>query len=71
MRKLTQTVPIELAESPNTKPIKTTLYDLIEAIGESVDEGEEKLIAKTVLHMFQTRKIKLVGDNGNQNYRLT
>lgn len=40
--------------------IQTTLYELVEAIGEEIGMGEERLIAKTVLHLLATGKVKFI-----------
>jgi len=42
------------ATLPRVTTIKTTLYELIEAIDEEVEPGEEWLVAKTVLHLLNT-----------------
>jgi len=34
--------------------VKTTLYDLIETIGDEVDPGEYHLISKIVRHLFES-----------------
>ncbi len=36
---------------------KTTLYELIEAISDAVEAGEEILIPKVVLHLIDSGKI--------------
>lgn len=40
--------------------IRTTLYELIEAIGEEVPPGEERLVVDIVLHMLITGQIKFI-----------
>jgi hypothetical protein len=44
--------------------IKTTLYDLIEAIIEEVNLGENRLVAETVLDLLDRGKIRFVDSNG-------
>ncbi len=41
---------------------KTTLYELIEAISEELQPGEEHLVSTIVLHLFDTRRIKFLGN---------
>ena len=49
-------------ESRLAKPIRvrTTLYDLVAAIGEEVQSGEEHLIAWTVAHLIKTGQMKFI-----------
>lgn len=42
--------------------VRTTLYDLIEAIGEEVPPGEERLVAEIVMHLFESGQIKFLYD---------
>lgn len=49
-------------ENPHSTHITTTLYDLIEAISDEVQPGEESLLADVVLHLLDSGKIKC---NGN------
>jgi hypothetical protein len=42
--------------------IHTTLYDLIEAIGEVVPEGEEDLVTATVLDLMYSGRLKFLRD---------
>jgi hypothetical protein len=53
--------PIEVARSKSTN-IRTTLYELIEAIDEAVEPGEEWLVATTILHLFNTGKATFLND---------
>ena len=46
---------------PAVTPIKTNLYELIEAIDEEMEPGEEWLVAKTVLHLIDTGNAKFLG----------
>lgn len=39
---------------------ETNLYDLIQAVSEEVEPGEEALITETVQHLFDTGKVKFV-----------
>jgi hypothetical protein len=40
---------------------KTTLYELIDAISDVVEAGEERLIPKVVLHLIDSGKIRISG----------
>jgi hypothetical protein len=37
---------------------RSTLYDLIEAIEQEIEQGEEELIAPVVLDLIESRKVK-------------
>jgi hypothetical protein len=39
-------------------PTDTTLYELIEAINDVIEAGEERLIPKIVLHLIYSGKIR-------------
>jgi hypothetical protein len=41
--------------------IHTTLYDLIEAIGDEISAGEDELLAEAVVHLMETGRLKFVG----------
>lgn len=43
---------------PEAHTIHCTLYDLIEAISEEVEPGEERLIATTVLNLIELGKVR-------------
>ncbi len=43
--------------------IKTTLYEVIDAVGNAVDGKEEKLIPGIVLHLMNSGKIKRMEDH--------
>ena len=43
----------------------STLYDLIEAIGDEADPGEEELIVKAVQNLMRCGKIKWLSENRN------
>ncbi len=47
---------------PGLTTIKTTLYDLIEAIDEEMDPGEEWMVATTVLQLLDTGHAKFLRD---------
>jgi hypothetical protein len=39
---------------------RSTLYDLIEAIEEEIEQGEEELIAPVVLDLIESHKVKWI-----------
>ena len=47
---------VNTAESvhPKLTTVKTTLYELIEAIIEEVQPGEDRLVVETMLHLLDT-----------------
>lgn len=47
-------------ESRRAISIKSTLYDLIEAISDEVEQGEENLITASVLDLIESGKIKFI-----------
>lgn len=47
-------------ESRRAIGIKSTLYDLIEAISDEVERGEDDLITASVLDLIESRRIKFV-----------
>jgi hypothetical protein len=42
--------------------IKTTLYELIEAIGDVIETGEEKFIPEILLYLIDSGKITISGN---------
>ncbi len=44
--------------SPTGITIRRTLYDLIDAIEEEIEQGEEELIAPVVLDLMESRRVK-------------
>ena len=51
---------------PRLTAIETTLYELIEAVGEEVQPGEDRLIAETVSHLLDTDHVKFLRDASNR-----
>lgn len=48
-------------KGPHSKcrnPIRTTLYELIEAIGEEVGDGEDALVVAAVVDLMRSGRIK-------------
>ncbi len=52
----TSTAPLR-NESRSYVNIRTTLYDLIEAINAEVELGEEDLVVSTVMHLLGTSRV--------------
>ena len=52
-------MPGMLATPPTAHPflLHTTLYDLMMAMYETLEPGEEELVVQTVLHLLQTGRI--------------
>lgn len=48
---------VELAH-PGLNTIAATLYELIEAVSEEVQPGEDRLVTETMLHLFDTDQVK-------------
>ena len=44
-----------------TEKIKTTLFDLLEAINKEIKAGEEDLVFLVVLHLISTGRLKFTG----------
>ena len=57
-------MPGMLATSPTAHPLilHTTLYDLMMAMYETLEPGEEELVVPTVLHLLQTGRITALAD---------
>ena len=47
---------------PQSTVVKTTLYELIDAISDEVLPGEEKLVGEVVVNMFNTEKVKFTNN---------
>ena len=47
---------------PQSTVVKTTLYELIDAISDEVLSGEEKLVGEVVVNMFNTEKVKFTNN---------
>jgi len=58
MQPMTQTLPAMELAHPELNTIATTLYELIEAVSEEVQPGEDRLVTETVLHLFDTGQVK-------------
>ena len=61
MQSMAQTFPISNPAQSSLTTFKTTLYELIEAIAEEIKPEEERLVTETVLHLFETGKVKFSG----------
>lgn len=53
--------PFKIEYSQSTV-VKTTLYELIDAISDDLLPGEEKLVGEVVVNMFNTGKIKFTNN---------
>lgn len=51
------TIHIEDVDTPGTTPLTVTLDDLIAAVQDSTQPGEEHLVVPTLIHLFQTRRV--------------
>jgi len=49
---------------PDRPTIHITLYELIEAINEEVDHGEDCLVTEVILDLFNNKQIRLMGTEG-------
>jgi hypothetical protein len=47
--------------------VKTTLYDLIAAMQETVEPSEDALVVGTVVHLLRTGRIRFLGDTSSLN----
>ena len=45
--------------------IRTTIYELLEAIGEAAEPGEDQLVIKTMQRLLDKRRIKFSGKTRN------
>jgi len=58
MQAISQTFHSAESENLPSTSVKTTLYELIEAISEEVPPEEDDLVTEVVLHLFDSGKIK-------------
>jgi hypothetical protein len=61
MYQMTKSSTLELANPESTTVTSATLQELIEAISEEVQPGEDQLVAKILLHLLETEQVKPVG----------
>lgn len=47
--------------------IRTTLYDLIEAINDEIGPDEEQLVVATVVHLLQTGRVRFLEYHNDVN----
>ena len=64
MQGMAQTSLVVDPERSGLSIVKTTLYELIEAISEEAHPGEDRLVAETVLDLLDKGKIRFVDSNG-------
>ncbi len=62
MKPTTQTISIIEPAHQSSRSVETTLYELIEAIIEELQPGEDHLVPTIVSHLFDTEKIRFIGD---------
>jgi hypothetical protein len=62
MQQATQRLQTLARENPEYEHITITLYELIEAINEELQPGEEELLEKIVLDLAEGQKIRFVGN---------
>ena len=62
MNALAHTFAAVGSEFQETTTVKTTLYDLIDAISSEIHPGEENLILATVFHLLSFGKEKIFLD---------
>lgn len=61
MYQVIKTSTLELVNPESTAVTTVTLQELIEAISEEVQPGEDQLIAEILLHLLETEQVKPVG----------
>ena len=59
MEALAHTLHAEKPEDPGSTTIKTTLYELIDAISEVMEPGEDRMLPKIVIDMIDTEQIRV------------
>ena len=52
----------ETAAASRRAPIITTLYDLIAALNEEIDVGEENAVTAAVVHLCHTGRLRFLDD---------
>lgn len=62
MNALAKNISLDERVRPRSVMIRTTLYDLIEAIGEEVKPEEGGLVVLTLAHMLDSGRCRLRGD---------
>ena len=64
MEAIAQSFSTAKTEHSGSTTIETTLYELIGAINEHVQPGEDLLVVETVLHLIDTGQITFPGSMG-------
>jgi hypothetical protein len=62
MQIATQSIPTQVPAYTEPTTVKTTLYELVEAISDEVEPGEDDLIIATVVHLLNSGRVKFTGD---------
>ena len=64
--------PVEAAASPRTT-VTTTLFDLIAALHDAAEEGEEELVTEAVVSLWDTGRLRFLtsphSDSGGEHHR--
>ena len=61
MEAIVQTFDTIEPVQPKLTAVKTTLYELIGAINDAVQPGEDRLVVETVLDLLETGQVKFLG----------
>jgi hypothetical protein len=56
------TLPTEEQSHPDVSTIHTTLYDLIDVLGQEVGPGEDHLVTAALVHLINSGRVKFVED---------
>jgi uncharacterized protein YbcI len=59
MQQATQSLQVLAQENLEYEYITTTLYELIEAVNEELQPGEEELLGRIVLDLVEDQKIRM------------
>jgi hypothetical protein len=69
MQQTAQSIQALPRENPEYEYITTTLYELIEAINEELQPGEEDLLSKIVSDLAEDQRIRFVGNSPEQRMK--
>jgi hypothetical protein len=62
-----ETITSEFKSIEKHPVIRTTLYDLIDAIGREVPAEEDNLVVATVMHLLQSGRVRFLGNPESYN----
>jgi hypothetical protein len=57
--------PLKSSKETKSRAIISTLYDLIEALGEAIQPGEERLVPIVVLDLMQSGQLRFLRQRGS------